>query len=115
MWAIGGPVGGGQDEEKDLKDFNTVWKAIAKQMKIDQGLCYDYYFDIDELKWVNWEKKLKPYIPSDETIFNKIYVSTIHTTRLKFLIDMHLKRKKPILFVGSAGTGKTAVIKDYLS
>lgn len=27
---------------------------------------------------------------------------------------MHLKRKKPILFVGGAGTGKTQVIKDYL-
>ena len=27
---------------------------------------------------------------------------------------MHLKRRKPILFVGGAGTGKTQVIKDYL-
>ena len=28
---------------------------------------------------------------------------------------MHLKRKKAILFVGGAGTGKTQVIKDYLA
>ena len=28
---------------------------------------------------------------------------------------MHLRRKKPMLFVGSAGTGKTQVIKDYLA
>lgn len=28
---------------------------------------------------------------------------------------MHLKRKKPVLFVGGAGTGKTQVIKDYLA
>ena len=28
---------------------------------------------------------------------------------------MHLRRKKPVLFVGGAGTGKTQVIKDYLS
>jgi dynein heavy chain len=28
---------------------------------------------------------------------------------------MHLKRRKPILFVGGAGTGKTQVIKDYLA
>ena len=83
-------------------------------MKIDQGLCYDYYFDIDELKWHHWERRLDPYIPSDETIFNKIYVSTVHTTRLKFLLDMHLMCKKEVLFIGSAGTGKTAVLKDYL-
>jgi len=31
------------------------------------------------------------------------------------LLDLHLKRKHPVLFVGGAGTGKTQVIKDYLS
>lgn len=54
------------------------------------------------------------YIASEETIFSKIYVPTMHTTRLRFLLDQHLLRRKPVLFVGSAGTGKTAVIKDYL-
>lgn len=28
---------------------------------------------------------------------------------------MHIERKKPVLFIGSAGTGKTAVIKNFLS
>lgn len=40
---------------------------------------------------------------------------TIHTTRLRYLLDIHLKRKHPVLFVGGAGTGKTQVIKDYLA
>ena len=44
-------------------------------------------------------------------IFSKIYVSTVHTTRLKYMINIHLKRRKPILFIGGAGTGKTAVIR----
>jgi dynein heavy chain len=77
-------------------------------------MCFDYFFDANELKWVHWSTKIQAYIPTDETIFNKIYVATVHTTRLRFLLDIHLKRRKPILFVGSAGTGKTAVIKDYL-
>ena len=54
-------------------------------------------------------------IPTDETMFSKIYVSTLHTTRLRTLLDFHLRRRKPVLFVGSAGTGKSAVIKDYLA
>lgn len=29
-------------------------------------------------------------------------------------MDTCMKRKKPVLFIGSAGTGKTAVMKDYL-
>lgn len=56
-----------------------------------------------------------PYLPSDESLFNKIYVPTVNTTRLRYMLEIHLKRKKPILLIGSAGTGKTAVIKDYLS
>ncbi len=39
----------------------------------------------------------------------------MHTTRLRFVVDMHLKRRRPVLFIGGAGTGKTAVIKDFLS
>ena len=31
------------------------------------------------------------------------------------MIDIHLQRRKPILFIGSAGTGKTAVLRDYLN
>lgn len=30
MWAIGGCFGGGQDDEKDMKDFSSVWKSSAK-------------------------------------------------------------------------------------
>lgn len=30
MWSIGGCFGGGQDDEKDMKDFSSVWKSCAK-------------------------------------------------------------------------------------
>lgn len=30
LWGIGGPVGGGQDDEKDFKDFSALWKTMAK-------------------------------------------------------------------------------------
>lgn len=88
---------------------------MAKVKFPEQKLVYDYFWDLNELKWNDWTTRLKPYVPSDEQLFQKIYVSTVHTTRLRYILDMHLKRKKPILFIGSAGTGKTAVIKDYLA
>ena len=79
------------------------------------GVCFDYFWNVDEGKWNSWSSKIPKYEHTDEPIFNKIFVPTIHTTRLRYLLEMHLKRKKPILFVGGAGTGKTQVIKDYLS
>ena len=48
-------------------------------------------------------------------MFSKIIVHTFNTVRLKKLLDSHVKRRKPIMFIGSAGTGKTTVFKDYLS
>lgn len=113
LWAIGGPVGGGQDDSKDMKEFNSVWKGAAKIKFPEQGLCYDYYYDLTEGKWNSW--KVDDYLPTEQSIFSKIYVPTIHTTRLRNMIDIHLQRRKPILFIGSAGTGKTAVVRDYLN
>jgi dynein heavy chain, axonemal len=55
MWGIGGGVGGGQEDEKDLKDFNSLWKSLAKNSKIPEaGLCYDYFYDVIEQKWQSW-------------------------------------------------------------
>lgn len=30
IWSVGGAIGGGQDDEKDMKDFSAVWKSAAK-------------------------------------------------------------------------------------
>ena len=115
MWAYGGSVGGGQDDNEVLNKFNGVFRSLVKIKFPEGGLCYDYYWSIEEHKWANWGLKVSAYEHVDEPIFSKIFVPTIHTTRLRYLLDMHLKRRKPILFVGGAGTGKTQVIKDYLS
>ena len=64
---------------------------------------------------MSWSTKIPEYEHAEEPLFSKIFVPTIHTTRLRYLLDMHLKRRKPVLFVGGAGTGKTQVIKDYLN
>jgi dynein heavy chain len=58
IWGIGGGVGGGQDDEKDLKDFSSVWKSAAKVKFPEQGTVYDYFWDFDNMKWENWTAKV---------------------------------------------------------
>ena len=36
MWNIGSDVEGGQDNEKDFKDFNNMWRSNAK-IKFPEG------------------------------------------------------------------------------
>jgi Cdc6-like AAA superfamily ATPase len=42
-------------------------------------------------------------------------VPTAETTRQRYLMDLHVKAKKGVLYVGKAGTGKTVNIKNFLS
>ena len=58
--------------------------------------------------------KVRKYEPGDGLFLN-IVVPTAETTRQRFILDMHVKAKKGVLYVGSAGTGKTTIIKDYFS
>jgi dynein heavy chain len=117
MWAIGGSVGGGQDDEKDQAAFSSLWRSIAKVKFPEGGLTFDYMYDVSKNSWVNWNTLIPEYKPVslEETTFSSIYVSTLHTTRLTYLLDLHVSRFKPVLFIGSAGTGKTAVMRNYLS
>ena len=40
---------------------------------------------------------------------------TAETTRVKFFADMLVERKRPIMLVGSAGTGKTVLMGDKMN
>jgi dynein heavy chain len=44
-----------------------------------------------------------------------LVVPTAETARQRFLLDLHVAARKGMLYVGSAGTGKTTIIKDYFS
>ena len=47
-------------------------------------------------------------------MFSKILVHSVQTCRLNKLCEYHISRRKPVLFIGSSGTGKTVVLNDFL-
>lgn len=42
-------------------------------------------------------------------------VHTMETIRVKFFMDMLIARKRPVMLVGAAGTGKTVLLQNTLS
>ena len=56
-----------------------------------------------------------PYDPTYEGLYINLVVPTTETTRQTYLLDMHKKSLKGVLFIGIAGTGKTTIIKNYFS
>lgn len=77
-----------------------------------KGRVYDYRFLKEGSgRWVQWSEEIKdaPPIPK-EALFNEIIIPTIDTVRYTALLDMLLKHRKPVLFVGPTGTGKSVYI-----
>lgn len=56
-----------------------------------------------------------PFDKSFEGLFQNLVVSTAETTRQNFLLKIHVDARKGMLYVGSAGTGKTTIIKNYFA
>lgn len=44
--------------------------------------------------------------------FKSVLVPTSETTRLRCLVDLLLSHQRPVMLVGSAGTGKTLLATD---
>lgn len=42
-------------------------------------------------------------------------VHTAETTRIKYFMDMLVEKRRPVMLVGNAGTGKTVLMQDKVS
>eukprot|EP00056_Hartaetosiga_gracilis_P013585 m.226506 g.226506 ORF g.226506 m.226506 type:complete len:4004 (+) comp13864_c0_seq2:104-12115(+) len=82
----------------------------------DDGLVYDYMFEQKgKGKWLKWtatastDLKIRPGQKLKDCI-----VPTPDTIRYKYLMDVLIRNRVPLLFVGPTGTGKSVYIKEKL-
>ena len=110
IWSFGGPLTDGKIS------YNGVLRGMASRVKFpDGGLVFDYYFDVLKGGWALWSDKVQAYNPDFEGLFANLVVPSAETTRQRFLVNVHRKTRRGMLFVGYAGTGKTTIIKDYFA
>eukprot|EP00439_Symbiodinium_sp_Y106_P047493 s1232_g6.t1 len=115
MWTLGGAVA---DDKivNHRRAFNATLRSMARGVKLPEfGECFDFRFDVAAKDWVHWETSVKKYEPVTEVLYQNIIISNVELERMKHLLDLHVRRQKPMLLVGVAGTGKTTIVKDYLA
>ncbi|CAJ1396873.1 unnamed protein product [Effrenium voratum] len=115
MWALGGAVA---DDKivNHRKAFSATLRSMARGVKLPEtGECFDYHFEVASKEWAHWETCVKKYEPVAEVLYQNIVISNVELERMKHLLDLHVKRQKPMLLVGVAGTAKTTITKDYLA
>ena len=107
MWAFGGSL--------DQDDKSWFSKSLMQQSKDkvrfpEGGQCFDYFWDPLECGWRQWSTKVQVMDPNFEGLYSNLVVPTSETTRQKFLLDVHIAARRGVLYVGSAGTGKTTIV-----
>ncbi|KAM6403695.1 dynein axonemal heavy chain 17 [Rhynochetos jubatus] len=113
-WAFGGAMS--QDQLLDYRlEFSKWWVSEFKTIKFPpQGTIFDYYIDPETKKFTLWAEKvpkfeLDPQIPLQASV-----VHTAETVRLRYFLDLLLERRRPVMLVGNAGTGKSVLMRDKL-
>ena len=104
-WAFGGII---TDETRG--DFDTFMREMFER-KINyptRKTLFDYKLDIKELKFDLWSDLI------NETNVTSI-VPTSDTLRFSSLLLSLIETKRPVLFLGESGCGKTSIIQNTLS
>ncbi|XP_026191394.1 dynein beta chain, ciliary [Cyclospora cayetanensis] len=113
MWSVGACVA--DDKVVNYRAQFSNWLRAAARLKFPEGgLCFDYFFEETSCQWVPWSASLMPYEPVTNMLFNKIIVSTTDTLRINYVSELLCKQGRAVLLVGSCGSGKTTIVKDFL-
>lgn len=114
VWAIGGCMV--VDKVVDYRTqfskwWASEWKAVFYP---DKGQVFDYYVDDKTAQMVPWEDRVHAFSYSAADGFANMFVPTVETTRLSYFLDSLISHGHYVMFVGNAGTGKTALMRDKL-
>ena len=117
MWAFGGCVNISSERGGEIRKlFSSFIRTLNKHIKFpDSGNVLDYFIDPISGETVAWQDKVASYSGSvQETSGPNVFVPTSDTVRLSYLMNMLVRNERHVMFVGSAGTGKTILVTDYL-
>ena len=114
VWALGGAML--VDKTVDYRaQFSKWWLSEWKNVLFPEGgLVFDYYVDDATGQMAPWTDRVESFGYNTSEAFANIFVPSVESTRLSFLLNGFIANKHYCMFVGNAGTGKTALMKESL-
>ena len=84
-----------------------------------QGLVFDFFFDQAEMVWRLWSETLPEFrylwAGSEDGSAEATLVRTPQHVGLQNAMSLLHRAGNPVMVIGSAGCGKTSVVKDFLT
>lgn len=116
IWAFGGGLAP-KDGIEYRKNFDKWWKSKWTAVKFPgKGTVYDFYINPKTGKFAQWSDLVTDVAyDSRVTPMGSVFVPTAETASFTYFLEMMLSLRKPIMFVGPAGTGKTQIVKGKLA
>ncbi|GCB69230.1 hypothetical protein scyTo_0001016 [Scyliorhinus torazame] len=114
IWAFGGAMF--QDQLVDYRvEFSKWWTSEFKTIKFpSQGTVFDYYIDPETKKFEPWSKLIPKFDLDPDMPLQACLVHTIETIRIRYFMERLLDRRRPVMLVGNAGTGKSVLVGEKL-
>eukprot|EP00667_Euglena_gracilis_P000018 EG_transcript_18 len=111
VWAVGGNVDQPSQEAFDAF-VREEMEAVCTFPGF--GLCHDFCVDAQLRRLVPWESRVPTYTHDPRKPFFQILVPTVDTERYAFLLEVLLAARKPVLFNGPTGVGKSVIVQACL-
>ncbi|XP_015211854.2 dynein axonemal heavy chain 17 [Lepisosteus oculatus] len=114
IWAFGGAMF--QDQLIDYRvEFSKWWVNEFKTIKFpSQGTVFDYYIDSESKKFMPWTEKVPVFQLDPDLPLQASLVHTSETIRIRYFMDMMMEKKRPVMLVGNAGSGKSVLMGEKL-
>nr|XP_003818154.3 dynein axonemal heavy chain 9 isoform X2 [Pan paniscus] len=115
IWAFGGAMV--QDQLVDYRaEFSKWWLTEFKTVKFpSQGTIFDYYIDPETKKFEPWSKLVPQFEFDPEMPLQACLVHTSETIRVCYFMERLMARRRPVMLVGTAGTGKSVLVGAKLA
>ncbi|XP_045527512.1 dynein beta chain, ciliary-like [Pieris brassicae] len=115
VWGFGSGLF--QDQLVDWRNEFSKWFCNEfKQIKFPStGNVFGFFIDPETKKWAPWTEKVERFDLDPEIPLQSCLVSTSETTRIRFFMDLLIAKQKPVMLVGSAGSGKTVSVAAKLN
>ncbi|KAM5274465.1 dynein axonemal heavy chain 9 isoform 2-T2 [Ctenodactylus gundi] len=115
IWAFGGAMV--QDQLVNYQaEFSKWWLTQFKTVKFpSQGTIFDYYIDPETKKFEPWSKLIPQFEFDPEMPLQACLVHTSETIRVCYFLERLIARRRPVMLVGTAGTGKSVLVAAKLA
>jgi dynein heavy chain len=118
-WTHGSRKGFGPS--KEVFFFSEELRSAFGGKIPKEGLCFDYFYNIQSGEYVHWQTEVPNHVPvkignkPGEAPFYSIFVETVESVRLMYLLNKLTRNGRQVMSAGNTGTGKTEIIKKYLN